>query len=226
MVRTINHQSHHGGVPLGGACRPRAVLRLPAGAGTLLTMVADDGDEDGYQAGNLTETPCRVSPDHRVSGVERTGDVVSVTMTRGPIIDDFLLPPQPVAIRLAREPEWRIEIAGGACKLWADLSGLRLEAFILAGGVSGLDLTLGHPAGRVPVTITQGVTDLVLRRPRGVAVSVDVTGGAANARLDNEVRRAVGDRFRWATSDDELAADGYDIAIGGGAVRLALTTAA
>lgn len=77
---------------------------------------------------------------------------------------------------------WAFEVRGGASRIEADLSGLRLEAFGIDGGASEVELTLPEPSGTVSVRIEGGANSLRVRRPRGVAARLHVGAGRASWR--------------------------------------------
>ena len=49
---------------------------------------------------------------------------------------------------------WDVEVVGGAGKLQGKFAALDLRSFELTGGVDQLRLTLGQPAGDVPIRLT------------------------------------------------------------------------
>src|SRR5262245_2914833 len=87
---------------------------------------------------------------------------------------------------------WQIEIRGGVSKFGADLREMRLESLEVRGGASEVDVLLPPPAGIVTVRIGGGASNVALRRPSGVAVGVQVRGGASKLTFDDQHFGAIG----------------------------------
>src|SRR5215204_5272641 len=64
---------------------------------------------------------------------------------------------------------WEIRVRGGASRLDADLSRLRLSFFEVAGGASRVELRLPKPSGTVHLRVGGGASNVTIRRPEGVA---------------------------------------------------------
>ena len=118
---------------------------------------------------------------------------------------------------------WSIELRGGASQLTADLLDLRLTSLEMRGGASRIDLTLPHPRGVVPIHVAGGLSTLSVSRPEGVAVGLEVSGGAGDVALDGENLGARGG-LSVQTPDADRSADRYEIKIGGGASRISVGT--
>ena len=112
---------------------------------------------------------------------------------------------------------WAFEVRGGAYRIDADLSRLRLEALEIVGGASEVELTLPEPSGTVSVRIEGGASNLRVRRPRGVAARLHVGGGASKLAFDAQSLGAVGGETTLESSGHAGAADRYEITIIGGA---------
>ncbi len=119
---------------------------------------------------------------------------------------------------------WQIAVGGGLSELDADLSGIRLDSFEVEGGVSGVELTLAEPSGTVPVRIDGGASNITIRRPKGVAASVLVGGGASKLALDDQYFGAVGGETKLESSGYASATDRYEISITRGAGDVAVVT--
>jgi DNA-binding MarR family transcriptional regulator len=120
---------------------------------------------------------------------------------------------------------WRIEFHGGAGRLAADLRALPLEGLELHGGVSAAELALPRPLGETTLRIAGGASNLVMHRPPGVAVRVQVRGGASDVTLDDQHLSAAGGRLTVESLDYPNADDRYEVEIAGGASSLVLDTA-
>jgi hypothetical protein len=108
-------------------------------------------------------------------------------------------------------------VRGGASRLLADLSRLRLGSLKVDGGVSRLEVVLPAPSGTVSVVIVGGASNVAIRRPEGVAARLRVDGGATNLTFDDRHIGAAGGELDLQSRDYDGAADRYDIAITGGA---------
>src|SRR5260221_5018760 len=74
---------------------------------------------------------------------------------------------------------WQIEIRGGAAGVTADLTGLDLIELTVSYGMSSVDLNLPFPSGTVPLRISGGASDVVVKHPAGVPVRVRFSGWAS-----------------------------------------------
>jgi hypothetical protein len=91
---------------------------------------------------------------------------------------------------------WKIGLSGGLSRVHPDSSGLRLDSFSASGGVSRVELLLAEPSGEVSIRFDGGASDVVVRRPKGVAVGVLVGGGASKLALDDQHFGAIGGETR------------------------------
>lgn len=125
-----------------------------------------------------------------------------------------------VTILLHPAVDWSIAIRGGVSHLDCDLSAGAVEAIDIAGGVSRARLELPAPQEVVPVRISGGVSHLALRRPADTGVSLAVTGGLCDLRLDDRKFSAIGGAAELETRNLTDASPRYDLAIRGGACEL------
>jgi hypothetical protein len=117
---------------------------------------------------------------------------------------------------------WRIAVRGGASTVSADLTGLRVDAIEVRGGASDLLLALGRPSGTVPLHISGGASDVLVRRPSNVPVRVLVRGGLSDVAFDDGAFGAVSGPTRLQSPGWDEAHDRYDVEISGGASDLAV----
>jgi hypothetical protein len=117
---------------------------------------------------------------------------------------------------------WDVEVSGGASRLTADLSGLRLGSLKVAGGASRLEVVLPAPSGAVAVAIAGGASNVTIRRPEGVAARLRVDGGATNLTFDERHIGAAGGELDLHSGDYDAATDRYAIAITGGANNMSI----
>ena len=114
---------------------------------------------------------------------------------------------------------WDVEVVGGAGKLQAKFGTLDLRSFELTGGVDQLRLTLGQPAGEVPIRLTSGVNNVRVERPTGVPVRLTLKGGAGRIDFDRQRLNGSGDTLLESTGA-KGASDRYLVEIVGGAGRI------
>lgn len=91
-------------------------------------------------------------------------------------------------LALSSAVDWAIDVRGGAAHVRGDLTNIRLRSLEVSGGASKLDLTLGAPAGVVPIRVSGGASDVRLMRPAGAAVRLLVQG--ARAVSSSTIRRS------------------------------------
>jgi hypothetical protein len=86
--------------------------------------------------------------------VEVRGGVVSIRYTQVASCDwTGYRPERPAEVALNAGIPWDVEVRGGASRLLADLSGLRLGSLSVDGGASRLEVVLPDPSGAVTVVI-------------------------------------------------------------------------
>jgi DNA-binding MarR family transcriptional regulator len=119
---------------------------------------------------------------------------------------------------------WRIELKGGASEVVAELGGLDLSGLEVRGGASSFRVELPEPSGTVPVRIAGGASEIVVRRPPGVAARVRLKGWASQLTFDDQTFGAVGSDVRLQSPGYEDAAGRYDVEVSGSASDLTLTT--
>jgi DNA-binding MarR family transcriptional regulator len=123
-------------------------------------------------------------------------------------------------LSLSSTASWQIDVRGGAYECSFDLRELRLTALNLFNGAFRLELSLGQPRGLVPVRITSGVADIVIRRPAGVAAQLHIPNGGTHLRLDERYEQWASPELRWQTPGFDSTSDGYVITVEGGASKL------
>jgi DNA-binding MarR family transcriptional regulator len=117
---------------------------------------------------------------------------------------------------------WRVEIQGGASEVTGRLEGVDLRGFEVTGGASGIDLSVGGPAGSVPIRLVGGASKLRLVRPAGIAVRARLTGGVGRIEVDGQRLAAEGGNVTLESPGADKAADRYDVEIIGGAGRITI----
>lgn len=119
---------------------------------------------------------------------------------------------------------WQIVIQGGASEITADLTGLNLAALEVKGGVSMVRLNLPIPAGIVPIRISGGASDVVVRRPAGVAARAHLKGWASAFIFDEQSFSNVGNDVRLQSQGYKADAPRYDIEVASSASMVTITS--
>ena len=109
-------------------------------------------------------------------------------------------------------------------KLVADFSTLRVTALEVTGGASDIEVTLPAPVGIVPVRVSGGASEVLLRRPAGTEARAEMNGGASQLVFDGQRLGAVGGRMVLASGGFAEAADRYEIRFTGGASQVTVAT--
>lgn len=195
----------------------QATVRIDVGAAQI-TLVGADTGEDLYRA--HIEYSGR-KPD--VSFGSDSGDLhISQGNTSGLFFQDrrFVL-----NLELNTSVTWKIAVDSGASSDSLKLSNVHLAGIELNTGASREDITVGSPTGSVPVTVDGGALTVNVHRPKGVAASVAVSGGAVNLTFDGRQSHAVG-TVTAQTSDYNSASDRYQIQVNGGASNVTVDAGA
>jgi DNA-binding MarR family transcriptional regulator len=119
---------------------------------------------------------------------------------------------------------WDISLRGGMWKLVADLSALRLTALEVTGGASDIEVTLPAPVGIVPVRVSGGASEVLLRRPAGTEARAEMNGGASQLIFDGQRLGAVGGRAVLTSGGFAESTDRYEIRFTGGASQVTVAT--
>jgi hypothetical protein len=159
----------------------------------------------------------------RMPVVEVRGGVVSIRYTRVASCDwTGNHPERPAEVALNAGIPWDVEVRGGASRLLADLSGLRLGSLSVDGGASRLEVVLPDPSGAVSMVILGGASNVAIRRPEGVSARLRVEGGVTNLTFDDRRIGATGGELVLRSRGYEDAVDRYDIAVTGGANNMSI----
>lgn len=133
---------------------------------------------------------------------------------------------QAAEVMLSAAIPWRIEIRGGASEVVAELGGLDLSGLEVRGGASLFRVELPEPSGTVPVRISGGASEIIVRRPAGVAARVRLKGWASQLTFDDQTFGGVGNDVRLQSPGYEDAPRRYDVEVSGSASDITLTTPA
>jgi hypothetical protein len=115
---------------------------------------------------------------------------------------------------------WAVAFHWGVVRLQADLQALTLTSLSIDGGVSQITVSLPPPSDVVPVTITGGMHQVVLKRPMGAPLRLTLRGGAANVALDHQrIHTVAGELVLVSTGFDE-GTPRFEVLVSGGASGL------
>ena len=125
------------------------------------------------------------------------------------------------AITLNGSIPWEIEFHGGVANLQADLRALRLRSLDLSDS-SAVKVLLPRPTGNVYLYVSGSASDVVVQRPAGVALRVQIAGSASQVRIDEQLFGAIANGINWQTPDYHTAAGRYDIRFAGSVSNLTI----
>jgi hypothetical protein len=128
-------------------------------------------------------------------------------------------------LKLNTSVPWKIVVDSGASSDSFNLSSVPVSDIQLNTGASREDITLGSPSGSVQITVNGGALTVNVHRPKGVAASVAVSGGAVSLTFDGRQSHAVG-TVTAQTSDYNSASDRYRIEVSGGASNVTVDAGA
>jgi DNA-binding MarR family transcriptional regulator len=200
-----------------------ASLTAPLGKRTSARLAVRGGASQitikgGAPAGRLYQAEF----EGRTPRIQLDGDAVQVSFARPRL---FEARGQRGVLALAKGPEWDVQIRGGGARLRLELEDLSVSGVELTGGVSDIAVALPRPVGRRRVRITGGASTLTLSRPAGVAVRLQLTGGAAKVVFDAQRLGAAGGETRLESDGFAEAADAWEIEVSGGASALTVASA-
>ncbi len=128
-------------------------------------------------------------------------------------------------LQLNSAVSWNVSANTGASNDTLNLSSVRVGAITLNAGASRTDITLGRPAGVVPISVDGGAITLRLHRPSGSEALVHVSGGAVSLTADGRQLHGVGQES-WQSAGYDGAADAFHVEVNGGASTVTVDTTA
>jgi hypothetical protein len=197
---------------LGTATSGRLILAPGAGG---VQIEADEGLPD----------LCRAHFEGCVPAVRAEAGVVTIRYRMLPRLDWLGHHREPRAtIRLRGGMPWEIELRGSLSRLAADLAGLYLRSLDLNSDAGEAEIRLPEPLGTVYVQANGRLGALVLTRPDGVALRIQVSGGGARLACDGRMLATTGNGVQWQTADYAAADCRYDVRVSGLAGDLTVGT--
>lgn len=128
-------------------------------------------------------------------------------------------------VALSAAIPWRISIQGGVSTITAELGGLELAGLEIKGGMSMIRVELPPPLGVVPIRISGGASEIVVRRPAGSAVRVHLKGWVSAFVFDDQTFGDVGNDVRLQSTNYKATAPYYDIEVSSSASMVTITSA-
>jgi len=119
---------------------------------------------------------------------------------------------------------WQIVIQGGASMVAAELSSLKLAGLEVKGGLSTIRLELPMPEGLVPIRVSGGASEIIVRRPVHAAARVHLKGWVSEFIFDDQTFSNMGSDVRLQSSGFEPTTPYYDIEVASSASTVVITT--
>lgn len=117
---------------------------------------------------------------------------------------------------------WKLASNTGASTDTFKLGAVHVASIQVNTGASREDITLGPPAGIVPITIDGGALTVHLHRPSGAGASVMVSGGAVSLDFDGHQNRGIGTVQEASGSGSDM----YRVEVSGGACTVTMDASA
>ncbi len=132
---------------------------------------------------------------------------------------------QPTAeVTLSTTIPWQIVIQGGLYEAEARLGNLNLAGLEIKGGFSTSRLELPAPSGVVPIRISGGASEIIVRRPAGAAARVHLKGWVSELVFDDQTFSYLGNNVRLQSRDYDATAPYYDIEVASSASHVTITS--
>lgn len=125
-------------------------------------------------------------------------------------------------VTLSRAIPWQIVIQSGGSDVTAELGGLDLASFEIKGGGSRIHLELPVPSGVVPIRISGGGSEIIVRRPAGVAVRARFEGWGSAFVFDDQTH--IGNNVWLQSSGFEPTAPSYNIEVASSGSMVTITS--
>ena len=125
-------------------------------------------------------------------------------------------------VTLSRAIPWQMVIQSGGSDVTAELGGLDLASFEITGGGSRIHLELPVPSGVVPIRISGGGSEIIVRRPAGVAVRAHLKGWGSAFVFDDQTH--MGNNGWLQSSGFEPTAPYYNIEVASSGSMVTITS--
>jgi hypothetical protein len=121
-----------------------------------------------------------------------------------------------VDVELNEQVVWTLRSNGGTRQTVVDMSRGKVDGVEINGGSSHIELALPQPPRIVPVRLTQGVEQFVVRLPGDTPVRVQFAAGAGQANLDGNAKQGIAPGQSFSSNNFGQTNTGYDIQAGAG----------
>jgi uncharacterized membrane protein YhaH (DUF805 family) len=128
-----------------------------------------------------------------------------------------------IDLHISPSVTWSISLNSGAANATFKLTDVKVTSIESNTGAIRLDITVGPPKGIVSIKANGGALTVLVHRPSGTEVSVQVSGGAVNLSADGHHTGAIG-KARWQSDGYANAKDAYAIEVSGGACTVTVDT--
>jgi hypothetical protein len=198
--------------PVGGL--DHASLEVNVGAATITLTGSNQLEGDLYRA-HIQYSGSR--PDVRL---DRSNG--SLQISQGNSFGTFQSRGFVLELNINSSLPWTIQTNSGAATETYNLAAVHVGSIEINAGSARVDITLGKPAGIVPITVNGGALTLNLHRPPGAAASVMVSGGSVSLDFDKKHSRAFGS----VGQGTQIGPDMYKVEVSGGACTVTMDTSA
>ncbi|GAA1604079.1 hypothetical protein [Actinoplanes couchii] len=96
-----------------------------------------------------------------------------------------------IEVVLSAKVRWTIRFSGYSAERIVDLTQGRIKGIELVGGTRRAEMNLAQATGTVPMRITGGIEELILRAPTGSPVRIKVGGGASSVTAGSKTLKDV-----------------------------------
>ncbi|HEY1013399.1 MAG TPA: MarR family winged helix-turn-helix transcriptional regulator [Herpetosiphonaceae bacterium] len=118
---------------------------------------------------------------------------------------------------------WGIALQGGGAEMTASLGGLDLLELEVRGAGSAVQIELPAPIRAVPIGLRGGGSAFTVRRPRGVAARVQLSGWGTGIAFDDQSMSELGSAREVQSPNYHGAHQRYDLALAGSGSMLTVT---
>lgn len=115
-----------------------------------------------------------------------------------------------VEVVLTAKVRWTIRFSGYSAERIVDLGEGRIKGIELVGGTRRAEMNLAQASGTVPMRITGGIEELILRAPTGSPVRIKVGGGAGTVTAGSKTLKDVAPGSTL-TPKDWTSGNRYDV---------------
>lgn len=119
-------------------------------------------------------------------------------------------------VKVAADAEWSFVLDVQTDTVAGDLSAARVKDLQVVAGTRSVDVHLGEPTGTSVINLEAGLGSFLLTVPEGVAVKVEVSGGAGQVMIDDVTENSVTSGSSFTTKDFDESQPHYLITVPSG----------